>query len=152
MGKGLDIQSKGCHIAFTGGTGCLVFLDLVAYLLKLNTGIPLSQKKPAFDTSFKFVLYVSFQSREESIALELCEGLKKVCEQKSINNFEFHARFSNESKAHWNKEFVLNQLKNYQPLSKVWVCGPPIMNEEFDKILEKDGMTFGIDRHNYEIY
>ena len=36
MGKGLDIQSTGTHIAFTAGTGCLVFLDLVAHLIRKN--------------------------------------------------------------------------------------------------------------------
>ena len=36
MGKGLDIQPAGVHIAFTAGTGILPVIDLVAYLLKLN--------------------------------------------------------------------------------------------------------------------
>ncbi len=36
MGKGLMIEEKGTHIAFTAGTGCLIFLDLVAYLLRKN--------------------------------------------------------------------------------------------------------------------
>ena len=34
MGKGLDIQYEGVHIAFSAGTGCLVFLDLVAHLIR----------------------------------------------------------------------------------------------------------------------
>lgn len=33
MGMGLGIQNEGHHIAFTGGTGILVFLDLVAMLV-----------------------------------------------------------------------------------------------------------------------
>ena len=36
MGKGLGLQSQGTYIAFTAGTGVLPFLDLVAYLLRLN--------------------------------------------------------------------------------------------------------------------
>jgi hypothetical protein len=36
MGKGAEVGTKGTHIAFTAGTGCLVFLDLVANLLMLN--------------------------------------------------------------------------------------------------------------------
>jgi hypothetical protein len=39
MGKGLDLASNGIHIAFTGGTGVLPFLDLVAYLIRLNLGL-----------------------------------------------------------------------------------------------------------------
>jgi hypothetical protein len=33
MGMGLDIQTEGHHIAFAGGTGVLVYLDLVAHLV-----------------------------------------------------------------------------------------------------------------------
>lgn len=38
MGKGLDIQPSGTHIAFTAGTGILVFVDLVAHLIRKNLG------------------------------------------------------------------------------------------------------------------
>ena len=43
MGKGLNVMTSGVHIAFTAGTGILPFLDLVAYLIRLNLGI-LSEK------------------------------------------------------------------------------------------------------------
>ena len=33
MGKGLDIQPTGKHIALAAGTGILVFIDLVAHLI-----------------------------------------------------------------------------------------------------------------------
>ena len=39
MGNGLGIHPQGTHIAFTGGTGVLVFLDLVAYLLRKCLGM-----------------------------------------------------------------------------------------------------------------
>ncbi len=39
MGKGLGLGSSGTHIAFTAGTGCLVFIDLVAYLIRRNLGL-----------------------------------------------------------------------------------------------------------------
>ena len=38
LGKGLDIQPDGVHIAFTAGTGILVFIDLVAHLVRKNLG------------------------------------------------------------------------------------------------------------------
>lgn len=34
MGKGLGIQNEGHHVAFVGGTGILVFIDLVAFLVR----------------------------------------------------------------------------------------------------------------------
>ena len=39
MGKGLSIQHSGTHIAFTAGTGILVFVDLVAHLIRKNLGL-----------------------------------------------------------------------------------------------------------------
>ena len=44
MGKGLDIHSQGVHIAFTAGTGCLVFMDLVGHFIRKALGM-LSQKE-----------------------------------------------------------------------------------------------------------
>jgi hypothetical protein len=34
LGKGLNLQKDGVHVAFTGGTGILVFVDLVALLIR----------------------------------------------------------------------------------------------------------------------
>ena len=34
MGKGLKVEKTGTHIAFTAGTGVLLFLDLVAHLIR----------------------------------------------------------------------------------------------------------------------
>ena len=36
MGRGLEMQNSGLHVAFCAGTGVLVFLDLVAHLLLRN--------------------------------------------------------------------------------------------------------------------
>ena len=43
MGKGLDVQETGVHIAFVAGTGILPFLDLVSLLIRLNSGLPSRQ-------------------------------------------------------------------------------------------------------------
>ena len=73
MGKGTLLDMDGVNIAFTAGTGCLVFLDIVAFLIKLNLGLAYNQKD--FGKNFKFVFYTSFRCKEDSIAMELCEGL-----------------------------------------------------------------------------
>jgi len=64
MGRGLQLQPSGLHVAFCAGTGVLVFLDLVAYLLLVNT-LGKSAKLPSemtqfFQDDFKLILYCSF--------------------------------------------------------------------------------------------
>jgi hypothetical protein len=81
LGKGLNLQNDGTHVAFVGGTGVLVFMDLVALLIRSNLGlvknsesIPILRK----GSTFKFVLYASFASREDAVGLELLEGLQEI--------------------------------------------------------------------------
>ena len=37
MGKGLQIEDRGIHLAFCAGTGVLVYLDLVGHLILRNS-------------------------------------------------------------------------------------------------------------------
>ena len=37
MGKGLQIEERGVHLAFCAGTGVLVYLDLVGHLIIRNS-------------------------------------------------------------------------------------------------------------------
>ena len=50
MGLGLDIQPTGVHIAYSAGTGILPFLDLVAYLVRLN--LDTSYQKDKLESSW----------------------------------------------------------------------------------------------------
>lgn len=60
VGKGLGVtrESKGVHMAFTAGTGILVFMDLVMRIyLTLLGALP---KEEMLHPEFRFVLYASF--------------------------------------------------------------------------------------------
>ena len=92
MGKGINPARAGTNIAFTAGTGCLVFMDLVAYLIRLNLGI--NDKEEMVDKSFKFIFYASFPKEADSIGVDMCRGLEELCNKKGVKNFEFHVRFS----------------------------------------------------------
>lgn len=61
------MHDHGEHYAFAVGTGILPFLDLIATILKCK------HDKQIFQTSFKINLFVSFQSKEDAIGLELLE-------------------------------------------------------------------------------
>ena len=75
MGKGINLKKYGTQVAFTAGTGILVFMDLVAYLIRKNLDFANKSGKEELDSSFKFVLYASFPSQQDSIGADLCEGL-----------------------------------------------------------------------------
>ena len=52
---------SGTHIAFTAGTGCLVFVDLVAHPVRKNLGCLSDEEREMLDeNNFKFVFYTSF--------------------------------------------------------------------------------------------
>lgn len=78
MGKGLQMKDHGLHIAFCAGTGVLVFLDLVAYLLLQSTKLLGADQAKQLSNDFQLHLYVSFNSRDSAIGLELCEKMKEL--------------------------------------------------------------------------
>ena len=39
IGKGLCLKESGTHIAIAAGTGILLFVDLVAHLIRKNVGL-----------------------------------------------------------------------------------------------------------------
>jgi NAD(P)H-flavin reductase len=142
LGKGLNLQKDGVHVAFTGGTGILVFIDLIALIIRQNLGLlKSSQPIPIFapGSTFKFVLYASFASREEAIGLELLEGLAEITKSLGLKNFHLELRFSNSGVAtRWDREFIMRNIDiwNKEGLKKAYVCGPPVMNELFDRTID----------------
>lgn len=140
MGKGLLVEEDALNIAFVGGTGSLVFIDLVALILRRNLDLLPPQHVDILSSKkFKFILFASFQSRYDAVGIEMMEGLEKICLLKGIKNFELVLRFSDKNAPRWDPNFIDRQLKNFstQNLKRIWVCGPPAMNEVFDRTLEK---------------
>jgi NAD(P)H-flavin reductase len=146
------------HIAFTAGTGNLLFLDLVAHLIRKNLKKLNDYENSLIgDDDFKFVFFVSFPKQEDCIAYELCTGLQKISERFGCDNFEFYPRFSNDPKnsRKWDHEFIDETLARYSKgdskVKKVWVCGPPIMNEMFDRSLEELAPKYNINVHGIDV-
>ena len=133
MGKGLDLQESGTHLFFAGGTGILTFIDLVGHLVKLNLNL-LPEHERFFKSDFKMVLFLSFNNREEAIALELLEAFAEMCALNKLDNFQLHLRITQEEvvKQRWNYDFIERQLLLHKDSKRVYCCGPPIMSETFD--------------------
>ena len=101
MGKGLDIQPEGEHIAFAAGTGVLVFIDIVSHLilriLSENEGVYVGEfTEPKLDLDkFKFVFYTSFANEKEAIGMPLIEALIALCKKHGKSDlFVHHSRIS----------------------------------------------------------
>ena len=61
MGKGLQIEERGVHLAFCAGTGVLVYLDLVGHLI-LRNSLPFIKHNSARDQNILSIRHTSFIS------------------------------------------------------------------------------------------
>ena len=78
------------------GTGVLIFIDLVAYLIRYNLNLlNRNDRELISESNFRFILHVSFPRKEEAVAIEMLEALQSVTQKKGLNNFELVVRYSN---------------------------------------------------------
>jgi len=116
-------------------------MDLVALILRQNTGL-LNRKasvKIFEGKTFKFVLYASFPSHQDAVGLDLLEGLRDVTKALGLSNFHLELRFGNEARGtRWDREFIIRNIEIWKKegLTKAYVCGPPFMNELFDRTID----------------
>lgn len=158
MGRGLQMQPDGTHVAFCAGTGVLVFLDLVAQLLILNCfsksdadAVP-REMRDFYKPGFRLHLYVAFQNRAQAIGLDLIEALEQVNRTLGLDNFRVTVRLSEADGGaklpRWTPAFIERELEPLAgEIKKVWVCGPPVMNEMFDKTLGSIAAKLQIGAH-----
>ena len=98
-------------------------------------------KSEKLNPDCKFTLYVSYATRKDAIALSLLEGLAKMCP----NQFDLRLRISEEKMPRWTDDFIDKNVRAAKDLKRIWVCGPPMMNEQFDKALFNLSPLIGLD-------
>ena len=94
MGKGLAMKRKGTHIAFSAGTGALLFLDLVTYLARKHMGLLTPDEEGQVDDDFKLVFFATFRNLDLSIGKELCDLVQEMSKNSPQPFFEYHCRLS----------------------------------------------------------
>ena len=158
MGKGLCIEESGVHVAFCAGTGVLVFLDLISHML-LRTyykhyvdPAKVPKEMNQLKDDFTFMFFVSMLSMDSEIGLNMCEALQKVNRKLGETNFKLTVRISKRWDGFrgevWDKKFVEDQLAPYAgDIRKVWISGPPGMNETLDKSFDELGAQLGVSPH-----
>ena len=73
---------------------------------------------------------------------------------KGIQNFEYYTRLANDKKkeGRWGFDFLEKILSRYNPnVKKLWVCGTPAMNMEFERSMEVLGPMYGVGKFDYDI-
>jgi len=101
---------------------------------------------------FVFLFYVSMLSMDQEIGLNICEALQKVNKKLQETNFKLTVRISKRWDGFrgeiWDQKFVDDNLSPYAGnIRKVWISGPPGMNETLDKSFEKLATKLGIKPH-----
>lgn len=143
MGKGLNPVQGGRHVAYAAGTGVLVFMDLVGHMiLKLvaEQGGPdvLAELHnefgdvPKLPEDFYLELRSSFLEPNETIGLELIEALESLDPEKKY--FEHHLMLESDKENFylWTEDYFKKLFSSLEA-TKIWACGPPIMQECFDR-------------------
>ena len=64
---------------------------------------------------FKFILYVSFASDADKIALELLEAFEQYCQRNGKLNFDLYVRLKAEGKnvRRWDRDFIVEEMHKY---------------------------------------
>ena len=75
--------------------------------------------------------------------------MKKLTTEDGHENFELVLRISSKTKQRWDCEYIERQIQLHSKtdLRKVWVCGPPAMNETFDRCLDRLAGQYGLNRN-----
>ena len=163
MGRGLELSesSTGHHFVFCAGTAILIFLDIVSNMI-LDNSYEFNNQKPPEDVqripqTFILHLYVAFASRKESIGLEILEALEKLNKKIGKTNFILNVRFSTpdnpaDKKPRWDAKFIEQELTPFsKEIKRVWICGPPVMNELFDRTMEGLQEKLGLKPHQIDV-
>lgn len=64
--------------------------------------------------------------------MELVEALEKLDSDKKVFNHDLMLKTNKEKYKRWDENYFERLFKDLDA-AKVWVCGPPIMQESFDR-------------------
>ena len=166
VGKGHDIDFnslKGTYMLFVGGTGILPYMDLFAYMVRnvIAKNSPnnciLSGEKFDHDMSdVHLILYTYNQNEQNAVGYDFVSQMAEVYKHFGIENqFTLVPKFTRQGDKRLDKEAmfeILTNQKNSSGLDKIWVCGPPPMNNLFYRYIKEISKKVGIDTLNIDIF
>lgn len=158
VGKGLEIkanQLQGSYVIFVGGTGILPYMDFFAYIGRQF--IAKNSKESAVfanedfnvDTSDMTVtIYAYHTDAANAVGYEFMSNLQKVYKKfNGEDKFNYIPQFTRAGHRKLSLEVVnelLSDQKSKSGVNKVWVCGPPPMNNLFYRYKSQIAKNIGI--------
>lgn len=85
--------------------------------------------------------------------MDLIEALVEVCKKLNLDCFEATVRLSQTDGPklpRWTPDYIEKELGG-KTLEKVWVCGPPGVNEMFDRTLGDLKEKLGLEAHQIDV-
>jgi len=108
-----------------------------------------------YDRDFVFHLYCAFQDRDQAIGLELIEALESINQKLGLSNFKAIIRLSitaGPKLPRWTPSYLEEQLTPLAgKIKRIWVCGPPSLNQTCDQALAKLTATLQLTPDQIEI-
>ena len=148
VGLRLSPSPKGLIVAVICGTGVLMWLEVVSYMLrkavyeygKCKLKNYKIFKNETFDDltepNFRLILFSSFNNAEEAVGMNEFQRMSDIMKRLGLNIFEYYIRLSNKKTPHYTEEYFKGRI-NGNP-EKIYLCGPqnvaPTLKEIFVKI------------------
>lgn len=110
-----------------------------------------------YEEGFQLLIYASFSDKENALGLELMKALEAVNNKLGISNFKAVVRLSKVEEGmtklpRWSQTYVEEELIPLAgKMKKVWVVGPPAVNEIMDKALDNLSERLMLDKTQVHI-
>ena len=160
FGKGIKTKS-GTNMFVVAGTGILPFMDIFAcfarQILKMykpKYSVFTDETSNMFDNNTNFLVYAYYKSESQATGYNFCKLLSDLCYKLGIQEkFTFKYQFSSKNSERLNMKSIVNMIdiKLEKPISKIYVCGTPSINELFEKNLKDVVEISGLDKTDVEI-
>ena len=166
FGKGLRLDKEnisGKNLIVAGGTGILPFIDLFAYLARrlINKKAEMSQvflreNFESYMNNAKFLVFAFYPDKENAVGIEFWEKVAELFLHFGLKNkFTFLPRFTNNGDAFITTEEdvidFLEEVFSKTSVKNIYVCGPPTMNNLFQRATEKIWSSFNLRPDQIEI-
>lgn len=165
VGKGLDIDLRspnGTYLLFVGGTGILPYMDFFAYLVRYTIA-KYAKEKIVFDgenfehdlSGINLIIYAYYRNDKNAPGYEFVSKIAQIYKHFNIENqFTLIPKFTSLGEKRINKESLIELLEDHKDrtgIERIWVCGPPPMNNLFSRYEGTVAKTAGIDKSRVDV-